>query len=71
MSAASKPTAIRLPPQLAEAFEKAVSDYAAVTGEPVEECRRVIEVAIITRGMRALREQIEAEKKHAERMGWK
>lgn len=62
---------VLVPPTMAAALAKLVADYAAAVGETPEECRRLVEVAVLTRGVRMMQEQVEAERKYAEKVGWK
>jgi hypothetical protein len=70
MSGNPERVAILVPPTMASALDKLVADYAAAVGEDPAECRRLVEVAVLVRGVRMMREEVEAERKMAERMGW-
>lgn len=61
---------IAVPPGMVLAIEQLATDYAAAIGESAADVRRLVEIAVLARGVRMLREQVEAERKHAERMGW-
>lgn len=61
---------IRLPPAMAAPFEKLVADYAAATGQPVSEIRRLVELGVLTRGVRAMQVEVEEQRALSERMGW-
>lgn len=61
---------IAVPPNMARALDKLVADYAAATGQTVEDCRRLVEIGVLTRGVRMMVEQVEVERKTAKRMGW-
>lgn len=61
---------IAVPPNMALVLEKLVTDYAAATGQEVAECRRLVEIGVLTRGVRMMAAQVEEERKTAERMGW-
>lgn len=61
---------IVVPPNMAAAVEKLVADYAAATGQTVDDCRRLVEIAVLTRGVRMMGEQVEIELATSKRMGW-
>lgn len=61
---------IAVPPRMVALIEKLVADYAAATGQEVAECRRLVEVGVLTRGVRMMVSQVEEERKLSERMGW-
>lgn len=70
MSANPSQVVIAVPPNLAGAVKKLVSDYAAATGQTVDDCRRLVEIAVLTRGVRMMGEQVELELATSRRMGW-
>lgn len=61
---------VAVPPNMVRALDKLVDDYAAATGQISDECRRLVEIGVLTRGVRMMAEQVEEERKYAERMGW-
>lgn len=63
-------TAMLVPPMLSAALDRLVADYAAATGQQPEDCRRLVEIAVLTRGVRTVTEEVENERAHAKRMGW-
>jgi hypothetical protein len=61
---------IAIPPAMVVALEKLVADYATATGQEVAECRRLVEIGVLTRGVRMMAEQVEVEAKTSRKMGW-
>ena len=61
---------IAIPPGLVADFRKLVFDYSAQHREPPLDCLRAVEIAIVQRGMRAMREEMKENRKLGERMGW-
>lgn len=59
-----------VPPSMVEALLGVVDGYATATGQPANECRRLVEVGVLTRGLRAMQVEVEEQRKLAERMGW-
>lgn len=59
-----------IPPAMAVALDAVVVGYAAATGQTAEECRRLVELGVLTRGVRAMQVEVEEQRKLAERMGW-
>lgn len=48
---------VKVPPQLLSEIDRLVERVAARTGEPPALCRRGVEIAVLTRGVAALREE--------------
>lgn len=70
MSGNPEKVMIAVPPNMVAVVEKLVADYAAATGQTVDECRRLVELGVLTRGVRMMATQVEEERKHAVKMGW-
>ena len=70
MSGNPEKVVIAVPPNMAAALEKLVADYAAATGQEVAECRRLVEIGVLTRGVRMMTEQVELELATSRKMGW-
>lgn len=66
----SKAEMIAVPPRMVEVLSQLVADYASATGQTAKECRRLVEVAVLTRGVRMMQEQVEVERETSRRMGW-
>ena len=61
---------LTLPEALSARFETAVRRYAELSGEPVEDVRRIFELSAVQRGLASLEQDIAAGGKLATRMGW-
>jgi len=59
-----------VPAALVEVIKQVTTDYARATGQSEEDCRRLVELGILTRGLESMRRQVEIEQKTTERMGW-
>ncbi len=70
MSLNPEPGVILVPPRMVEILHALVRDYADATGQPADECRRLVEIAVLTRGVRMMQEQVVVERETAVRMGW-
>ncbi len=62
---------IVVPPILMPGLTLLVHEYASQHREEVDACYRAVEVAVIQRGLRALRKELEANRKLTLVMGWK
>lgn len=65
------PVVIKVPPALVAAIKQVTTDYARATGQGEEECRRLVELGVLTRGLESMRRQVEIEAKTTRKMGWK
>lgn len=70
MNAKVEVESIVIPPNLVPTFDRLVTDYALAHKEPPSECRRLVEIVVLQRGVRALAEDLKANKEFGERMGW-
>lgn len=61
---------IAVPPNMAAVLEKLVADYAKATGQEPAECRRLVEIGVLTRGVRMMTEQVDVELATSRKMGW-
>lgn len=66
----SAPTVIVVPPLLATLIGQLADRMAAATGEPLDACRRLVEVSCLTQGIRVVQGEIAAIENQAERQGW-
>jgi hypothetical protein len=63
-------TVIAVPPALVAVISQVTADYAHATGQTEEECRRLVELGVLTRGLEAMRRQVEIEEQTARKAGW-
>lgn len=70
MSCNLEPGLLMVPPNMVAVLHRLIGNYAKATGQTVDECRRLIEIAVLTRGVRMMEEEVQVQLKHAERMGW-
>jgi hypothetical protein len=49
-----EPYSIRVPENLTEAFDQAVNLMSARLGESPEQCRRMVEIAVLQRGIQSV-----------------
>lgn len=70
MSGNPEKVVIAIPPNMVTALEKLVADYAAATGQEVADCRRLVEIGVLTRGVRMMAKQVEEEAATSRKMGW-
>lgn len=63
-------TVVRVPPAMVAPLEKLITDYAAAVSQPKDEVRRLVELGVLTRGVRAMQVEVEEHRKLNERMGW-
>lgn len=61
---------IVVPPALAAQILEVTTAYARATGDTAEDCRRVVEIAILQRGLASMREQVKVEEETSRKMGW-
>jgi very-short-patch-repair endonuclease len=61
---------ILVPPALVAAIKNVTTDYANATGQTEEECQRLVELGVLTRGIEAMRRQVEIERATARKAGW-
>lgn len=64
------PTAIVVPPLLATLIGQLADRMAKATGEPLEACRRLVEVSCLTQGSRVVQGEMTAIENQAEKQGW-
>jgi DNA-binding ferritin-like protein len=67
---AEDPVVIIVPPLLATLLDQLAERMAAAAGEPVDACRRLVEVSCLTQGARVVQGEIDALEKQVERHGW-
>jgi hypothetical protein len=63
-------TVIVVPPALVAAISQVTADYARATGQTEDECRRLVELGVLTRGLESMRRQVELEEQTARKAGW-
>lgn len=64
------PVLIVVPPLLATLIGQLADRMAKATGEPLDACRRLVEVSCLTQGSRVVQSEITAIENQAERQGW-
>jgi hypothetical protein len=64
------PVFIVVPPLLADLIGQLADRMAKATGEPLDACRRLVEVSCLTQGTRVVQGEIAAIENQAEKQGW-
>lgn len=70
MSPNPEKVVIVVPPALVAAIKQVTTDYARATGQGEEDCRRLVELGVLTRGLESMRRQVEIEAATTRKMGW-
>jgi hypothetical protein len=64
------PVFIVVPPGLANLIDQLAERMAKAMGEPLDACRRIVEVSCLTQGTRVVQGEIAAIENQAEKRGW-
>lgn len=61
---------IAVPPALVAAIQQVTTEYARATGQNEKDCRRLVELGVLSRGLESMRRQVEIENETTKKMGW-